>query len=195
MAGFAFQIIGAGRGGTSLMAGLIDAHPGCTVAFETHSLRHLIDAARPASERIQAYLNACTEEALLTPAQIWGHKTTTEQIRALGPAGVDDFLLRTANIPAIFIRRERDACVASKMKRANVPFDKAVAAWKFSIELMERLPEGSLIVRFEDLVCGPELQLRRVCDFLGVEFMAQMLEGTASEKMLPEYRRDGFGAA
>lgn len=91
---FDFQIIGAGRGGTSLLAGVVDAHPDCSVVFEAFSIPLLMgrtwtdaESIRSPSEQIRArvgnFLQGCEAESTRSPTKIWGHKTTTEQIRGL----------------------------------------------------------------------------------------------------------------
>lgn len=70
MGGFAFHLIGAGRGGTSLLAGLIDSHPDCEVCFEQLSTDFLMGCASTdaetvenstirASMRIRNFMEAC----------------------------------------------------------------------------------------------------------------------------------------
>jgi hypothetical protein len=56
----------------------------------------------------------------------------------------------------------------------------ATARWRYSIDLGERnrrrYPERYLFVRYEDLVTRPEETARRVCEFVGVGYEAEMLE-------------------
>jgi len=56
----------------------------------------------------------------------------------------------------------------------------AAARWQYSVSLAEkhakRHPDGYLIVRFEDLVLDPAATVRTVCDFLGEEFVPEMLD-------------------
>jgi hypothetical protein len=55
----------------------------------------------------------------------------------------------------------------------------AAARWSYSVRLAERHaarhPDGYLVVRFEDLVREPEPTVRRVCAFVGEEFLPEML--------------------
>lgn len=92
---FGFQIIGAGRGGTSLLMALLNAHPRCEVRSEEFSTKFLMgqqwtpaelesDPAKRIRLRIDNYLNACEHTAAQFPDIVWGHKTTTEHIAGLG---------------------------------------------------------------------------------------------------------------
>ncbi|MES1199700.1 MAG: sulfotransferase [Pseudomonadota bacterium] len=213
----AFQIIGAGRGGTSVLTGCIDKHPRCVAVLEAYSIPLLMGRVENAHEeiaefeprvraRVEAFLNACRAAAADHPGKLWGHKSTTEQIHGLNlwrGAMVDDegfdaighFIARTAHLPTIYIVRDGRACVESKMRRANRPLDTSIASWKFSISLLQRMraaPTPLLIVKMEDLVSNPEAELRRVAAFLRVDYDPVMLTGTANTKMRAEYQQPGF---
>lgn len=58
----------------------------------------------------------------------------------------------------------------------------AVARWNYSLALAEQHranhPDDYLIVRFEDLVADAEATVRKVCEFLGEEFVPSMMEMT-----------------
>lgn len=63
----------------------------------------------------------------------------------------------------------------------------ATARWRYSVNLAHRHlrahPEGYLIVRFEDLVMDTEGTLRRVCAFIGEDFMPEMLAMDGAPKL------------
>ena len=62
---------------------------------------------------------------------------------------------------------------------APVEAVRTTVAWLRAARLHRRyrrtLGERYLLVRYEDLVADPERELRRVCEFLGVEFDAAMI--------------------
>jgi hypothetical protein len=187
-----FHIFGAGRGGTSLIAGLLDAHPECEVSFERWSVPFLMNGGEPAS-RVQAYLVACRSDEIASPKRVWGHKTTTEQIAAAGDTS--EFIAATRDIPAIFILRDGRTCIASKVRRTGQPIEQAIERWRFSIHFWEMLRSSGqtlLTIKMEELIISPEATLTRACEFLNLPFHAAMLQGTRSDRMLPEYRRQGF---
>lgn len=213
MAGRIFQIIGAGRGGTSLLMGLFDAHPASTMVSESLAMKHLVADAPDApadlqgrtAMRIVMYRAACEAAALAAPTALWGHKATSEQVCALDrprvPGGAFDaqaaFVAATRDWPVLFVTRDGRACVASKMARAGQGLEAAVANWKASIHLLERFRVGGgplHVIRFEDLVTRPRRTLKAACGFLGLDWDRAMLAGTGSDKMRPEYRRDGIDA-
>jgi hypothetical protein len=219
---FAFHLIGAGRGGTSLIAGLLDAHPKAHVEFERLSAEllmgrtefaeeRLLDPTSRAPWRIARFVASCKAEADLVPDKLWGHKTTTEHIGSLTtPFGTDAFqntdrpldddaLLQVVtalrDVPTIFILRDGRTCVRSKVERTGQAVDMAIRRWKFSIHVLgafKRHHPRFLTIRFEDLVVSPRPVLDTVCAFLGIDFDEAMIAGTANPKMLPEYRYGRF---
>lgn len=192
---FRFQVIGAGRSGTTLLASLIDAHPRCVALLEKLSRQHLYDAQSAPSERIEAFLAACEQEASVHEGLLWGHKTTTEHTGKLGEAGSIEFVRALSATPTIFIVRDGRTCVPSKMRRGKVSLDRAIELWKFSVWLLARFREAGgplLVLKYEDLVTNAPRELAKVCAFLGVDYDDVMLSGTTNDKMQPVYRREGF---
>ncbi len=111
--GFEIHIIGAGRGGTSLLTGLLDAHPECEIHPEEFSTKLLMgrewtDAetkcapAERISMRIDNFMAACERKAVEFPGKKWGHKTTTEHIQGLEHLHPDSQFISDPNaLPAI----------------------------------------------------------------------------------------------
>ncbi len=196
MAEFAPLVVGAGRGGTSLLAALLDAHPQLDVGFEAHAAL-LLDAGVEPRERMRRYREHCERSAQGSAGRAWGNKVTTEQIHALGPDGggeaIELFFEGLADTPTIFVLRDGRACVESKVRRAGVSYEEAARRWRFSVEAFRYLrPRGSLVVGFEQLLDDPRRTLGAVCEFLGIPFSERMHEGTSSAKLVPEYRREGI---
>lgn len=193
--GIGFHISGAGRSGTSLMTGLIDAHPRCTVVPETLSKTLLHSGEGAPRERIVRYLEACEIAAAEAAPLLWGHKSPTEHVFPMGRDGALEFIEATKHIPCIFMLRDGRTCVVSKMRRKNAPLERAIELWKYSIWYLQRLREAGgplLVVKYEALVADPISELQRVCSFLGRTYDDVMLSGTTSEKMQVAYRRAGF---
>ncbi|MDQ3135260.1 MAG: hypothetical protein M3Q76_10705 [Acidobacteriota bacterium] len=90
---FSFLLIGAGRGGTSPLAGLLDSHSQLEIGFELFSIDYLMGRKMPwcsrnkkerlISDRVQAFRNACLRESLKFSGKLWGNKITSEQINGL----------------------------------------------------------------------------------------------------------------
>jgi hypothetical protein len=86
---FSFMVAGAGRGGTSLLAAVLDANPHLEVHLEFGTLILYEEGATrygPARDRISAWRAACESEAAGSAARRWGNKVTTEQIAGLTQA-------------------------------------------------------------------------------------------------------------
>jgi hypothetical protein len=209
---FGFLILGAGRGGTSLLAGLLDQHSQLEVGFEKFSIEFLmgqkIYALRSQifDERVRAFLTHCQQEAIKYPTKIWGNKITTEQLFGLedtniaNPEAKIDILDRFFNgylsdIKIIFILRDGRTCVKSKVSRTGISLEAACERWKFSVKVYRFLKNNhhnNICIKFEDLLTQPSEILKSICNFLTILYEDSMLKGTLCYKMLPEYRQTGF---
>lgn len=207
---FKFLVIGAGRGGTSLLAGLLDAHSQLEVGFERFSAAYLMGTGLPldftttpatlAQDRAQLFRSACCAEAARHPQKLWGDKITTEHLGALreqpGINTLDLFFNRVMpDIKIIFILRDGRTCVRSKVTRTGQEVGTAIERWRYSVEVWRWL--GGLKhrvhrLRYEDLVTHPTPVLEAVCTFLHIPFESDILQGTNSDKMRPEYRAHGM---
>ncbi|MBZ0269938.1 sulfotransferase [bacterium] len=210
--GIDFLVVGAGRGGTSLLAGLLDAHPGLEVGFEHRSVAtlmgHDVKERGPGlfDARVAAFLGGCRTEAARFPGRLWGNKITTEQILGLEDRNLEhpdappiDVLDRffneaLAGVPVVFLLRDGRTCVRSKVRRTGQSVAQACERWRYSVDVWRFFRDchlRNLTIRFEDLVRQPRETMETVCDFLDVSWCEEMLTGTRSAKMLPEYRRAG----
>lgn len=213
---FKFLIIGAGRGGSSLLAGLLDSHSKLEVGFELFAIKYLMGKSFLdrifqrkkfiIHDRTGAFKNACIRESKKFPGKLWGNKITTEQIFGLEDQNIAnpkekvdiiDFFFRKSmnDIKIIFIIRDGRTCVCSKVKRTGQPFVLACERWNFSVQVYRYLKEShnnNINVKFEELLKNPRQVLENICGFLSIPFEEKMLKGTRNEKMLPEYRKDTF---
>ena len=207
-----FFVVGAGRGGTSLLAALLDAHPDLRVGFEFESVSCLkgeamsIDErearATIARDRLRVFAERCGLEAGRYRRRLWGNKITTEQIAGLEdhnranpdrPLDVLQLLFREQfpDTKVVFILRDGRTCVRSKVRRTGQSVEVACERWRYSVQVLEylRTCESDLHeLKYEDLVADPDVVLCRVCQFLGVTVHPGMLKGTASSRLRPEYR-------
>jgi len=212
---FQFHIVGAGRGGTSLLAGLLDYHSELEVGFELYSIAYLMGRELPYrgpelfQRRVTAYMAACKQQANRNSNVIWGNKITTEQIFGLEDhnrinieATIDIFDQFFNNFleekKVIFILRDGRACVNSKVQRTGQPLEKACERWNYSVScyrFFQTRHTNNLCVRFEDLLVRPIETLTEICGFLNVPYEEEMLNGTDNKKMLPGYRRHDIDAS
>jgi hypothetical protein len=205
---FKFLIVGAGRGGTSLLAGLLDYHPSLEVGFELFSVACLMGRGLPHQgsaifdERVAAFITACRDESSRYPGKLWGNKITTEQVSGLedhnlaNPEATIDVLdsffnrrLRDQSI--IFILRDGRACVNSKVQRTGQPMETACRRWQYSVKcykFFKTQHQNNICVRFEDLLLDPEATLTSICSFLKIPYRDEMLNGVGNKKMRQEYQ-------
>src|SRR5690606_32623928 len=127
-----FFVIGAGRGGTSLLAAMLDCHSKLEVGFERFAFDYLLGeklSGRNSSDlnsRLQYFKTSCQKQAN-SSSHYWGNKITTEQIAALGecegaewPVYAESFRAKViGEKKIIFIVRDGRACIQSKMKRTG----------------------------------------------------------------------------
>lgn len=206
-----FLIVGAGRGGTSLLMGLLDGHSGLETGYELHAIDCLMGFGLPeaANEhrenmmdyRIRQFKQRCEQEAARYPDKLWGNKITTEQIYGLHDHNVVNgsntdeiatfFLGHLAECKVIFILRDGRSCVRSKLARTSQSLPHAISRWKYSVQMcqqLERRHASLYVTRYEDILRDPQSTLTEICRFLGVEYQPEMLKGVANEKMLSEYQ-------
>ena len=145
-------VIGAGRGGTSLLAACLGGHPRVAMKSEFHTTRTLIGDDFPVlsttsliDDRLLAFRAICDEDALRHPGKIWGNKITTEQLggleehNALNSPGVDvaeRFLTIMSGYRVVFITRHGASCVESKVRRTGQPFVRAAIRWCYGARML-----------------------------------------------------------
>lgn len=207
MDSFQFLIVGAGRSGTSLLAGLLDQHSSIEVGFEYGATEYLRgkgladDTPNILEQRAGGFRDACQREAKKSVSPMWGNKITTEQLAGLNKHNyynapkLDVYKLffdhYMSGIKVIYLLRDGRACIQSKMTRTGQPLEQAVAHWKRAVQIYELLQERNqtLFVRFESLLADPRASLDLILDFLGQPYEEQIMAGTMHPKMLPQYRR------
>lgn len=204
---FKFIIIGAGRGGTSLITALLDYHSKLEVLSEYSSISHLMgrelqcDDIKIFHQRTSVFMALCKAKARETPDKIWGNKITTEQIRSLEEHNIKNpdaqldildtfFKQYFKNHKKIFILRDGRSCVNSKVKRTGQPMRTACEKWSYSVSVYKYLQacDNSLSIRFEDLLFLPDATLQKVCQFLEISYEPDMLKGVANKRLMPEYQ-------
>lgn len=197
-----FLAIGAGRGGTSLLAAMMDCHPNIIVGFERFAFDYLLgkklgkETKDNLKERLLAFDHACKSEADRSD-EIWGNKITTEQIEVLNECVshkeevLSNFVKTVVKKQkVVFILRDGRYCVQSKINRTGQDYQIALNRWKYSVEVLNYFKTKNVdlhALRYEDLLLNPEDELTQVCEFLGCEFDIKMLEGPQNRKMPDMY--------
>lgn len=204
-----FHILGAGCGGTSLLAGLLDFHSQICVGFELYAMQYLL---RPVHRwplpdfwhaRVRLYRSSIKRLTLASSKPFFANKITTEQLSGLLLPGEPVLSARNrGRLSAILkfqlfgekivlLSRDGRTCIPSKMIRGGHSLDLATARWISSCQLIHYLHASSsdtYLLRYEDLVANPALQLARICHFLGVPYEPSMMQGTSNSKMHPRYQ-------
>jgi hypothetical protein len=97
--------------------------------------------------------------------------------------------LELANLKLVAIIRDGNDSISSMMARGQSRFKKAVRRWGEAVEtvfdLQKQFGERVLVVSFEELVLAPEKTMRKVCEFLGVKFQEQMMDGYKYNRYYP----------
>jgi Sulfotransferase family len=194
-------VVGVGRSGTTLLRLMLDAHPELAIGPETQFVADLIhledpvgailgsrtwsdfgldpdEFARRAADRdlagvLRAFYSLYAESQ---GKRRWGEKT---------PAYVRNMDSIAAVLPeARFVHLIRDGrdVALSRRKRgmgADKPMAKTATLWRRRIEDARRqalgLEDRYLELRYEDLVADPEPPLRRICEFIELDFDPAML--------------------
>lgn len=203
-----FLVIGAGRGGTSLLTAMLDYNSGLEVALERFAFDFLLgqkmppDKVKLLEKRLLYFQKACQQEANQS-SHYWGNKITTEQITALEecqntswPEYLDSFIMEAIGQKrVVYIVRDGRSCVQSKIKRTGQTYEVAVARWKMSVAILDHLKMRNVdlhLCRYEDLIENPEEVLMGVCKFLHVKFEEDMLKGPQNPLMPKMYTGDSI---
>ncbi|MCG8604312.1 sulfotransferase, partial [bacterium] len=162
-------ITGAPRSGTTLLTTMIGRHDEVGLLVEDRRFTF-----------VQIASKTVVGNKLCVPGQI----TFEEEWKAGGSSyskyPIEKYL-QLPNFKMIMIIRHGNRIISSIVKRADKPVDVAVQQWKRSVEIMaalkQRLSEDALVVSYERLLSDAENQMRRVSEFLQIDFQPKMLEG------------------
>ncbi|MFG1424718.1 sulfotransferase [Roseixanthobacter glucoisosaccharinicivorans] len=209
-----FLLLGAGRGGSSLLAGCLERHPALLIRAELGGVGVLMGAdeaqvpppsmARLLDYRLTRFRARCDGDRRANPERIWGNKITTEQVLGLNAHNhynltqepvLDRFVSAMTGYRFLFIMRDGRTCVDSKVRRAGLSHVEAARRWCASVRVLEHLSGQGVLAgsfRYEDLITAPEATLREVAACVGVAFDPLMLEGARSPILPADYRHGRF---
>ena len=171
-------ILGAPRSGTTLLTGMIGAHPQVAMLCEDRafSMRHLI-SKRVVGNKLCIPNQIDLEPSLLARVGARFGYTVFKQKSVVSIQGY----LEDEAVKMITLIRAPQAIVSSIMKRGDHPFEEAAQRWKRSVEIIadlrEKEPERTLLISFENLVRDSETTIRSTCNFIGLDYHSRMLEG------------------
>jgi hypothetical protein len=158
-------VCGCGHSGTTLVATILSAHPRIFVPlYETEAF--LASEAEAASALEGLRQNALSAGKRIIIEKTPRHVRRMPLIRRMVPGS--RFVL--------LVRDGRDAA-ASFAKRMNNDYVAGVGRWvqDNTIILREREKPDVLVMRYEDIVVDPGREVRRLCDFIGVAYLDELL--------------------
>lgn len=100
----------------------------------------------------------------------------------------DELVEMLPNIGFLNVVRDPRAQVDSMTRAIIHEFDPLLNAriWVEAMDaarrLMDKYPDRVLTIRFEDFIANQELVLRKVCDFMGIDFLRKMLNVSNSQE-------------
>lgn len=170
-------ILGAPRSGTTLLTSMIGRHDRVALLLEDKRFTFT-----------QIVSKAVVGNKLTIPGQLEFQEHMDKTYYSKYPI---ERYLHLPNLKMIFIVRHGRDVIASIMKRAQKPYDYASYQWRRAIEIMgelqRRFPGDVLMVSYEDLLKQPEAHMKRACEFLGLSYQPEMLEGYKSNPLYPGY--------
>lgn len=183
-----FLIIGSQGNGTSMLRGLLNAHPKLEVGNEWQGRR------RDARDYFQweNWIDASNETARKN--LIWGNKLVFQPILSYsrGRSIAREIIAHIPYFQIIWIFRRPGQLkpIGPKEYAQLLPLGKKKGMNRHprSYQDQERAlseywlvkdayPHRVIMVSFEDVIFRPESELRRICDFLGIEYEEEMFEG------------------
>ncbi|WP_223669260.1 sulfotransferase family protein [Kangiella shandongensis] len=201
-------IVGVGRSGTSLLQSIIASHPGVVAIPETGFLRRFIymKGGEPINFKDDKNLQRCPrfmEELgdidnhqgniqLLQAYKRFTNADTGKVVLDKDPRLVECVSLLKRDFPdakIINIYRDPRDVIASKKK----------ASWSSGRSLLNYLVssrvqlgdakkadkmEWQYSIKYEDLISKPEMHIKQICNYLGLDYSADMLDHTKAAKML-----------
>lgn len=190
-------VVGMPRTGTTLLESMLDAHPDVAGVGELETVRDLAVAIPRWAGRGQSYLELIDDIATWTPRV---GKAYLDHIDRLAPGaqrvvdkmpnnalhlGLIGMALPKARI--IWCERDSDDVALSCFQQsfgAGLPWAtslQGIRAWQRGLERLRVhwesvLDQPILRLRYEDMVSEPEVQARRVAEYLDIEFVPEMLD-------------------
>ena len=176
-------LIGSARGGTTLLANLVGAHPRVTIFSERftigkESYHDTFGKARGKSDLVRAFIRYIPHRVKRENSR-WGIKICTYHWTR------DDLNLFLETFPqtqVVFIVRDGRDVVLSMLHRSKVfrTVDQCAIRWLESVHVFDylrgKLSDQMFWFHYEDLACNPDRQVAEICKFIGEPFVPTMLD-------------------
>ena len=176
-------LVGAARGGTTLLANLVGAYPEIEIFHERFtqgkaSYADTFGRTRGTQELQRAFVRYLPRDLKQANAR-WGVKICTYHWRR---EDYDRFLAAFPRTQVVFVLRDGRDVLISMLKRSKIfrTPEQCAARWLESVQvydyLCNKLPRQLLSFHYEDLVLTPAKQMETICAFLGVTFRVELLD-------------------
>lgn len=176
-------LVGAARGGTTLLANLIGAHPRIEIFHERFTIgkdsyANTFGRARGVDDLRAAFTRYLPHDLKMTNGR-WGIKICT--YHWVG----DDYGRFFAAFPraqVVFVIRDGRDVLLSMLKRSKLfrAPEQCASRWLESVEVYDslcaRLPRQLYAFHYEELVANPTVQVESICSFLGEKFYPEMTD-------------------
>jgi hypothetical protein len=201
--------IGHNKSGTSLLGGLLDAHPRVVLADEADALRYvevgidrdalghiLLRSSRTELRKGRVTARRLEPYSYLVPGQsqgrtehpvVFGDSTSGTSTRRLGerPELIARLQALGMEVRMIQVVRNPFDPIAAMAVRSGRSLDDVIARYFAACETLRNVREyfdaaALLPVRYEDVIADPAAQLRRTCAYLGVSAMPEYVEACTS---------------
>jgi hypothetical protein len=190
-------LLGFPRSGTTLLDRMLCAHPDIVSVEEKETLADIHrDFMKPEDGLSRLQMLSDSEREIYRAA--YGRRLA-DAARSNARVVIDKLPLHTIFIPLIAnlmpdariifaVRDPRDVCLSCFMQRFTLNAAMAHfldidttaqyyrAVMQLGLDSLERIPIRAHMIRYEELVKAPELQLRTLLDFLDVEWRAEVLQ-------------------
>jgi hypothetical protein len=212
--------VGHNKSGTSLLGGLLDAHPQVVLADEADALRYvearfgrdalfhvLLRSSRTELRKGRVTARRLEPYSYLVPGQaqgrtvrpkVVGDSTSGTSTRRLGahPELLERLNGIGTDVKLIQVIRNPFDPITAMMIRGGRSFDNSIAHYFGACETLQRIrgrlgASDLLPVRYEDVVADPASALKRACAFVGVHPEPDYIEAcTSIVRAHPDRTRD-----
>jgi hypothetical protein len=202
-----YLVLGTPRSGTTLLTCLIGAHPECISMSEcfsmeqgkivspTNNILNKLCTPNHIQYRYSAKKNLASKAVQRLKDKMIRYITLKLKKEFIHIPRVDTsiekYMKNNDKRKLIIIIRKPDDVISSMMKRDNLSKKHAVSRWAYGLDQLclsvTEHTERCVAVKFEQLVKEPVKELKRVCEFMNIEYDKKMKSGA---KQTPQYSHD-----
>jgi hypothetical protein len=176
-------LIGSARGGTTLLANLVGAHPRVMIFHERftigkESYRDTFGVTQGTEELARAFIRYIPHRVKRDNSR-WGIKICTYHWTR---DDLNRFLETFRRTQVVFVVRDGRDVILSMLKRSKLfkSADQCARRWLESMEVFDfmrgKLSGQMFWFHYEDLVRDPDNKMREICQFIGEPFNQGMLD-------------------